>query len=202
MLNLTIDGKTTTIPQENFSTFEDFFGMLMEELKKEKRALLEIKINNQLMEEGNQFEYFKEDISKINSVELITSSVNDFLEENIKGIEDHLDMLIANINKTIELYRINDEFESHKYFAAVLEGIRWFNYSLSLIAAFVSKNFSEISINGETVAEKLENISNVVDSLADSQETQDWIMLADQLEYELLPKITELRKHVSAITGI
>ena len=202
MLSLTIDGTTSTVPKENFRTFKDFFNALSEELEKENRVIVSISLNNKQMSNGQQFDYFEKDISDINQVNINTSEKGKLVDDHIEGILEHIEKLRENIEKAAELFRIGDEIESHKYFAAVIEGVRWFNYSLELIFSFLQLKIKEVKLKGVLIADIIEDISEVIDSLDDSQQNQDWIMVADQLEYELLPLIEKWKEILPQLKNI
>ena len=194
MLSLTIDGTTSTVPKENFQTFKDFFDALSEELKKENRVIVSISLNNKEMKNGKQFDYFEKDISEIDKVKIDTSEKGELVDNHVEGILEHVEKLQGNIEKAAELFRIGDEIESHKYFAAVIEGIRWFNYSLELIFSFLQIEIKEVKLKDILIIDIIEDVSEVIDALDNSQQNQDWIMVADQLEYELLPLIEKWKE--------
>ena len=189
MLSLTIDGTTSTVPKENFQTFKDFFDALSEELKKENRVIVSISLNDEKMTNGQHFDHFEKNISDINKVKIETSERGQLVDDNVEGILEHVEKLQGNIGKAAELFRIGDEVESHKYFAAVIEGIRWFNYSLELVFSFLQIDIKKAKLNDVPIIDMVDDVSEVIDALDSSQQNQDWIMVADQLEYELLPLI-------------
>ena len=198
MILLTIDGSTSEIPKSNFATFKDFFDTLSDGIKDEKRVISTISINNELMVDGKHLELLDNSISTIDLINIVTVERLKLIEDNIEGVDDHIDKLSGNIETCSEKFRQGDEIEANNYFAAVVEGIRWFNYSIDLMISFLQIDPEKIIFEGKQLKVYIDGITPVVDSLGDSQEKQDWIMLADQLEYELLPQIKDWKKIVAS----
>ncbi len=197
MILLTIDGSTSEIPKANFNTFKNFFDTLSDGIKDEKRVISTISINNELMTDGKHLELLDNSIATINSINIVTVERVKLIEDNIEGVDDHIDKLSGNIEACADKFRQGNEIEANNYFAAVVEGIRWFNYSIDLMISFLQIDPEKIIFEEKQLKIYIENITPVVDSLGDSQEKQDWIMLADQLEYELLPQIRNWKKIVA-----
>lgn len=196
MIKLTIDSSTSEIPKSNFATFRNFFDTLSKGIKDEKRVISTISINEELMVDGKHLELLDNSISTIDSVNIVTVERLKLIEDNIEGIDDHIDKLSDNISICAEKFRQGDEVEANNYFAAVIEGIRWFNYSIDLMVSFLQIDPEKIVYEGKHLKDYINEITPIVVSLGDSQESNDWIMLADQLEYELFPQIKKWKKIV------
>ncbi len=189
MIKLTIDGSTSEIPKLNFTTFKDFYDSLSEGIKNEKRVISTISINNELMKDGKHLDMLDNSISSIDSINIVTVERLKLIEDNIEGVDDHIKKLIGNIETCSDNFRQGNEIEGNNYFAAVIEGIRWFNYSIDLMISFLQIDPDKIIFEEKQLKTYIDEITPVIISLSESQESQDWIMLADQLEYELLPQM-------------
>lgn len=196
MIKLILDGDATEIPKNNFNTFEDFFNIISKELEENKRVIVQIKINNELMIDGKQFTFFKDDCTNIDLVDIETKEREKVINENLIGFKEQCDIIMDNIDKAVENYRTGNEKESHAYFSNIIEGIRWFNHGLEIIISFLRLDFKDFKINDRTIYDRVEELSSIIDSLSQSQESGDWIMLADQLEFELKPQIESWKENI------
>lgn len=196
MIKIMLDGDITEVPKSNFNTFEDFFNIINKELDKNKRVIVQIKINNELMKDGKQFTFFKKDCTNINSVDIETKEKEKIINENLISFKEQCDVIINNIDKAVENYRVGDEKKSHTYFSNIIEGVRWFNHGLEIIISFLRIDFKDFKINGITIYDRVEELSTIIDSLSQSQNSKDWIMLADQLEFELKPQIESWKENI------
>lgn len=190
-ISITIDKTTQEIPKENFSTFKDLYEILNSELTKEKRVISKIIINNEVMSEGKQFDFFDTSIQKIYSVEIETVLKEDMVREHIFVLREQIEKIVDNCNKSILFFREGNEIESNRYFSAVIEGLRWFNYAIDLIVSFNKIDIYIEKSGNKTLKEIMDSFSSIINNIAEYQENQDWIMIADVLEYELVPALKE-----------
>lgn len=199
MLKFTLDNEVTEIPKENFSSFEEFYKIISEELEDSKRVIFQIKINEEVMQNGKQFEFFEKDFTNIDFIEIITKEKDTVIKENIEGFKEQCNLILSNISKSVEAFRTGKEVESQNHFVNIIEGIRWFNYALELLVSFLRIDAKIFKIKDKTINESVENLSSIINSISESQESEDWIMLADQLEYELKPEIEFWKNNIDKI---
>jgi len=196
MINLTIDGISEQINTENFRTFRNLFDILTGEMSNEGRAVTEVTINGTTLLNNDLYEQLDKPITFVHTLSIKSVTKTQLIEEQLGGLSDHIATMIVNIGKAADSFRVGDDIESQKYFAAVLEGLRWFNYSIDLILAFLKIDSHKEKIGNELISQRIAEVSEIVSSLADSQDNGDWIMLADQLEYELVPSLQKWLKTI------
>lgn len=196
MINLTIDGISEQINTENFRTFRNLFDILTGEMSNEGRAVTEVTINGTALLNNDLYEHLDKPITFVHTLAIKSVTKTQLIEEQLGGLSDHIATMIVNIGKAADRFRVGDDIESQKYFAAVLEGLRWFNYSIDLILAFLKIDSHKEKIGNESISQRIAEVSEIVSSLADSQDNGDWIMLADQLEYELVPSLQKWLKTI------
>lgn len=184
-MELNIDGKSQNVDVTPFTNFKQFYEKLSEGVSNEKRVISEIAINNELMVDGAQFDHFDLPMSKFNSVTIKTILRDRLVEENIAGLKDHIGNIISNIDKSADAFRMDDEFNSNNYFAAVIEGMRWFHYSVNLLISFKNIEITTYPFMGSTIDSQLKEIDSIFSSLEEVQAKKDSIGISDLLEYEL-----------------
>ncbi|PID30364.1 MAG: hypothetical protein CR982_01200 [Candidatus Cloacimonadota bacterium] len=184
-MELIIDGNKQLINVSNIGTFKHFYEKLSLGVSNEERVISEIAINGKVMEEGSQFEYFSKSMEEIDFVSIKTILKKTLIEENISGLKDHISNIVDNIDKSSDAFRMDDEFNSHKYFAAVIEGMRWFNYSINLIVSLKKIDFESFAFLDSTLSNQLDKLELTLNTLEDAQANKDNIAISDILEYEL-----------------
>lgn len=194
MLTLTIDGISEQINPENFKTFRNLFDVLTVEMNKEGRQITTIAINDNQLKDNDLYLWLDKPIAELEKLSISSITRSQLIEDQLNGLNEHIETLLTNSTKAAEYFRVGNETESQRYFAAVLEGLRWFNYFMDLISSFLKIDSQKEKIGTELLSQRLAEISTIVNSLADSQESNDWIMLADQLEYELSPVLQKWQK--------
>ena len=199
-MELVIDGNKQSIGVAGIPSFKHFYEKLSQGVSNEKRVISEIYINEKLMQDGAQFEYFEKPMNDINSVSIKTILKSKLLEENIAGLKDHISNIVDNIDKSADAFRMDDEFNSHNYFAAVIEGMRWFHYSVNLILSFRKIESDTLKFMDSTLKGELENIDSIFLSLEDAQNSSDNIGISDILEYELKESLLKWQESLDELS--
>jgi hypothetical protein len=68
------------------------------------------------------------------------------------------------------------------------------NHTTAMIQHNLEIDDSRISGNGNSVAKQLGNLEPILTDMFTAQQDQDWILLADLIEYELIPHFNDRQK--------
>ena len=129
-------------------------------------------------------------ISEIATLELEISTLADMINKNIENADAYLIRLIPGIEKSVELFRIGNEQEANKFFVKIVDGIDWFSQVLDII--LTAKEISpETVFEGKSIQDRRTNLVGLTQQMVDANKNQDWVLLADLLEYEILPYYQE-----------
>lgn len=86
-------------------------------------------------------------------------------------------------------FRLGDTAEGHRQLGAVLATVRTLVELTLATAATANADLYDLSCGDESAANVLGATGVVLDTLAQYQRAQDWVALADELEYALAPSI-------------
>ena len=129
-------------------------------------------------------------ISEIATLEVEISTLADMINKNIENADAYLIRLIPGIEKSVELFRIGNEQEANKFFVKIVDGIDWFSQVLDII--LTAKEISpETVFEGKSIQDRRTNLVDLTQQMVDANKNQDWVLLADLLEYEILPYYQE-----------
>jgi hypothetical protein len=79
--------------------------------------------------------------------------------------------------------------EAFENLRQLLEGFYWINLLLDKLATSFHLAMNEFSVQGTAVGEHLNKFISILQQLIDSQERADFILIADLLEYEVIPML-------------
>ena len=129
-------------------------------------------------------------ISEIATLELEISTLADMINKNIENADAYLIRLIPGIEQSVELFRIGNEQEANKFFVKIVDGIDWFSQVLDII--LTAKEISpETVFEGKSIQDRRTSLVGLTQQMVDANKNQDWVLLADLLEYEILPYYQE-----------
>ena len=129
-------------------------------------------------------------LSEIETLEIEISTLPDIINKNIENADAYLIRLIPGIEKSVELFRMGNEQEANKFFLNIIDGIDWLSQVLDMVLA--AKEISPDTVfNGKSVQDRRASLVDFTQQMVDANKNQDWVLLADLLEYEILPYYQE-----------
>ena len=132
----------------------------------------------------------KTPLSEIETLEIEISTLSDIVNKNIENADAYLIRLIPGIEKSVELFRVGNEQEANKFFINIIDGIDWLSQVLDMILA--AKAISPDTVfDGKSIQERRASLVDFTQQMVDANKNQDWVLLADLLEYEILPYYQE-----------
>jgi len=132
----------------------------------------------------------KTPLSEIKILGIEISTLSDIINKNIDNAEAYLIRLIPGIEKSVELFRMGNEQEANKFFINIIDGIDWLSQVLDMILA--AKAISPDTLfGGKSIQDRRTSLVSFTQQMVDANKNQDWVLLADLLEYEILPYYQE-----------
>ena len=132
----------------------------------------------------------KTPLSEIETLEIEISTLSDIVNKNIENADAYLIRLIPGIEKSVELFRMGNEQEANKFFINIIDGIDWLSQVLDMILA--AKAISPDTVfDGKSIQDRRASLVDFTQQMVDANKNQDWVLLADLLEYEILPYYQE-----------
>jgi len=120
--------------------------------------------------------------SSIELLELELAYLGDLLANNLANAKEYLEKLIPGFQKAADLFRMGNEQEAHKFYLQVLDGIDWFS---QVVLNIVKSRGNQVE--GQSLGDRQETLTGLMAQMLEANQNQDWVMLADLLEYEMIP---------------
>ena len=132
----------------------------------------------------------KTPLLEIKTLEIEVSTLSDVVDKNIENADAYLIRLIPGIEKSVELFRMGNEQEANQFFINIIDGIDWLSQVLDMILA--AKAISPDTVfDGKSIRDRRASLVDFTQQMVDANKNKDWILLADLLEYEILPYYQE-----------
>ncbi len=178
---IVIDGRQSAMNVGNFTNLEEILVQVMQEEVLENHVVTDVLVNNEAFSEI--YPHQAEDISSgdIRSVEVRTASLGELASDVAGELFKVIRLMQSGGKRVAVLFRQGDTAEALEVLQDLLDVTRHFlGIVNTLYERFPAKN-----------EETLVNVSNELDGLlsemSDVMINQDWILLADLLEFEFLP---------------
>ena len=190
-MKLYIDGNLTDSVLSAGSMYDILYGGNVKSFIPGGRVIKSIIINgtqyDDLMLDADKSKAFKlEDadeikITTMNQLELLNGSLNaaiTFLKEFKDGIV-----------KTTDEIRWGNSNVGFKNFSAYLSGLTMFIQIMEKISQFLKIDYNNLVYDGKSVQSYFNDLEKILASVLSTQVEQDYVLLADIVEFELKPNI-------------
>jgi len=112
--------------------------------------------------------------------------------EALKNSKEQFQKLLDDFRMISNSFRIKEEKEANSRFVQGIENLQYFIKLLEDAAALLGRPLKQIIIKEEAFSKHLDDIALILDLIIKTQNQKDWVMLADNIEYEMLPAIEKL----------
>ena len=187
-----VDGKKIDFNLDEVSNLEELIYEVMENHVDGDRLITEVKVNDVTFSERWPGEARVIPLDKIYKIEFLTKPLDFVAEKVLEDIPNKIDEITAGLKEAAELYRVADEQEANLNFVKVVTTLRDFINFITQLKRVNIINWENLDLEDD-----YEKLIKLIDEMLDVQEDEDWILLADLIEYELTP-IMESWKEITA----
>lgn len=178
---ITIDGADTQLKIENFANLEELLARVLSDSRLDNRIVTDVLLNGEVFSE--LYPHQAEDIAAdaISSVEIRSVPVGEMALDISDELYKVSEIMNTGSREIARLFRQGDNDEALELFQDLLDVTRDF---VSMVDVLGSKFTSN---DANTFGDKVEHLSGLLGEMSEVLESEDWILLADLLEYELIP---------------
>ena len=183
-MEVVLDHKPFTAPL-NGDNLQDILSDLMNNHLGGERTLREVKINGQPYEQavmGPPTDVLR---GRIGHLEVETLDASEVALHFLKQSSHYLRTISVSSEKVAEMFRTSDEREASEYYLQTLDSLQLFIQVLSTSRETLNLDFKRTLVDGSWPEMHLERLSSLVQEMLSAQEQEDWILLADLLQYDL-----------------
>jgi hypothetical protein len=202
MARLYIDQREIELPAPVFRSLDQVLRHVEESHLAPNTLIREIQVDGQPL--GS--EAFQENPSRIlehiaerDRIEIFTGTVWDIARDSIREAVDYLGR-VETISPDLALaFRASpgpDAFDRLKQF---YDGFYWLNLLLDRLQTTFQLTLESVHVDGVSVRNHHLNLVSLLKELIGAQERQDFVLLADLLEYEIQPLIPLWRSVFTAL---
>lgn len=130
-------------------------------------------------------------LEEVKTLDIKIVAILDIINKNIENTQNYLEKLIHGIEKAAELFQLGDEHEANKFFVNVVDGIEWVSQTLNEILKALKADPNMVHFKAKSVQERQNKLVGVTSQILEAQKIKDWILVADLLQYELIPYYKE-----------
>lgn len=198
-MEVLVDQRKVQLETSTVRNLEEVLFKIMADEIKGENIITAVIVNGQIYSEKVPHDASRVPIKDIQTLEIQTMSTEEVAWHFLIQSAKQIDRLIENARSVAELFRIADEGEANEEYASFLESLRLFLQMVNETQAILHLPLNRIPFQGEPVEKKIQGLSALIDRMHQVQKDEDWVMLADLLEYELVPALDEWKLILSVL---
>ena len=144
---------------------------------------------------SNTQDTLKTSTASVELLELELALLQDLVANNLTNAKEYLEKLVPGFQKAADLFRMGNEQEANQYYLQILDGIDWFSQVILTIVNAQVDIFKKQALE-ERQKKKL---TNFMEQMLEANQNQDWVLMADLLEYEMAPFYKDWQEVLSKI---
>lgn len=188
-----IDGQNSELNVANFQNLDQIFIKISEDGLLRDRVVTDVLLNSEPFSEIYPHQSEDIDISEVRTVEIRTLPVGEVAVEITRELYKVVTLMGEGASRVAELFRQADDAEALETYQDLLDVTRDFIGMVSTLRGeFSLKDHKEF-------LEASDTFSTLFTEMSEVMANEDWILLADLLEYEFMPAVNRWKKVVALL---
>lgn len=190
-----IDGRQSEMPIEHFANLEEILVSVTKNCCEENRIITDVFLNDEHFSEI--YPHQAEDIeqAEIKRVEVCSMPLGEMALNIMEELITVTRMMSGGSRQVAHLFRQGDDNEALELFQDLLDVTRDF---MSMVGVLRSEF---VDATDENFIALVGRVSSLLGEMSDVLESEDWIMLADLLEFEFHPVCEEWQGSIQSMRG-
>jgi hypothetical protein len=190
-MQVRIDGKLKELPINGGAHFDQIMDAVKEAVPNKSNSILKVSLNGEDIT-GKNWEGFSDlPVHEINSLEIETGDVKKIAIETIGALSEFISRLSEQLKNAADFFRIGDEGKAMSLYGNALDGVQLVNHTLALIERNLGVDSDNKDANGKMSVASFASLEPIIMDMLSAQQQSDLVLLADLIEYELIPHFEE-----------
>ena len=201
-MQVTINDECIPVDFSHMRNLEEALVELNDNFVPAGEQLFQVRVNGEFFSERYPRESRYMELKEIATLDLKTIPDEDMARVILGEAAQQAGILCQALEKSAKLFRVSSEDEANHYFAQVLEALRWLLLTGDNACRVLQVDLGQaVSFAGKRSTTFLQNLENLLDEMLEISEDQDYVLLADLMEYELLPRVRERQEILKNLAG-
>ena len=200
-MEITLNDQNLPVDLSHLRNLEEALLELNEKFIPQGQQLFQVEVNGEFFTERYPRESRYVRLGEVSRLDLKTVSDEDLARSILADASQQADTLGQALEKSAALFRLAAEDEANHYFAQVLEALRWLLQTGEGACQVLEVDLGRMSTPqiGD-VSDFLKRFQDLLEEMLQVYEEEDYILLADLMEYELLPMVLQWQKILSQLS--
>ncbi len=199
MQSCVVDGLARDLNLGGTDSLANVLNCLSGDLAKSGRFISSLRVNGR--EVADIEREAGRHLDGIDSIEITTGSRISLAKNIIAEGKNYIEGLQDYLLKTAGRYTSGSECADNSLLEAV-QGMQWFIQMVGFIEETLNLDYTRLMLNGNPVDDHIKMLNIIFQEIVNSQEKGDAVLLADILEYDLVPQLDNWKDIFTLFEGI
>lgn len=191
-MQVSINEKPVPVDFSHMRNLEEALAELNDHFVPPGEQVFQVRVNGEFFSERYPRESRYVSLKEINTLEIVTIPDVQMAKVILAEAGIQAGILCQAIQHCARLFRMANEDEANHYFAQMLEALRWLLLTGEQACRVLKVDLMTVlPPHGQPQSRYLQRMQALLEEMAEIHEDLDYILLADLMEYELLPMVQE-----------
>lgn len=186
-----VDGQNSLLEVANFENLEQIIEKVMEDERMQRRVVTDVLVNNEAFSEIYPHQAEDMETASIDRVEIVSVPLIEMAQNITRELYKVVSLMSKAGQRVADSFRMADDAQALELYGDLIEVNRDFLGMVGVLRGEFALDSSEEFENS------LADLSSLFTEMIEIQENEDWILLADLLEYEYLPLVEKTKTIVA-----
>lgn len=191
MTTITVNNQRFNNQNEKNATINELMDLLLEKHLSNQEVITGISINGKMLAVDEENTFMPQDINLFEQIDFKVQSTLDLAFEALNSCSGYIDVVSEKIYELVALYQANQIEEAHHKFGDVIEIVDLFVQLITKIHRTLKVQIGADYKKSQSIQNLEIHLLSVIKGLLPAKQKNDWIMLCDLLEYELIDNLTQ-----------
>ena len=193
-----VDGQLQELNLDGSVPFPVLMQAIKTSMDKPEMAITCVKLNGEDIT-GKDWERFSDlRLEHIRNLEVETGDLEQLARETLGSLGEFITDLLRELKRTAGLFRLGDYAQGGEVFSQTLDGVQLVNHTTAMVERNLGIETRLESNTGNSFSNHFINLEPILEDMFNAQRNNDWILLADLLEYEFIPYFEDRLKIINS----
>ena len=153
------------------------------------RVITRVNVNGARYQSTEKNSILQESTKSSHDIEILTADKAIWAATGYDIALSSIERVQRSIIRSAELFREFDNLNGNRLLVQCIEGLERFIEAITITKRAVGLDFSKINVDGMILSQIESNLQQILNSVFNLQEKEDYQELADTIEYELLTNL-------------
>jgi hypothetical protein len=154
------------------------------------RIVTKLTINGSRLNSANSNPLLDESMESPHLIEIKTADTLIWAATGYDVALSCIERIQKSVIKSAELFRDSDKLNGNRLFVQCIEGLERFIEALTITKVAINLDFSRLILDGISLVQLESELQQILKTIFNLQEKEDYLGLADKIEYELLTNLS------------